>query len=102
MRNLDFVLLCFFIFLNIFALLGLILGNKKKNQFNNKKFHRICPCKKMAENGSLSAICFYSAAGGFFYSVLSIGYIGFGNLILNLIFVFTLLSAFLGWKLKLE
>lgn len=102
MADLDFTLLCFFIFLNIFAFLGLFLGNKKKNQLNDKKFYRICPCKKMAENGFLSAICFYSAAGGFFYSVLSIGFIGFGNLILDLIFAFTLLNAFLGWKLKLE
>lgn len=72
--NLDFVLLCFFVFLDAFALLGLLLGNKKKNQFNDKKFYKICPCKQMAENGSLSTICIYSAVGGFFYSVLSIGY----------------------------
>ncbi|MFK0358920.1 hypothetical protein ACISIO_07380, partial [Campylobacter coli] len=70
--NLDFVLLCFFVFLDAFALLGLLLGNKKKNQFNDKKFYKICPCKQMAENGSLSTICIYSAVGGFFYSVLSL------------------------------
>ncbi|HHW4074206.1 TPA: hypothetical protein ACUU7D_001406, partial [Campylobacter coli] len=75
---------------------------KKKNQFNDKKFYKICPCKQMAENGSLSTICIYSAVGGFFYSVLSIGYIGFGDLFLNLIFLFTLLSAYMGWKLKLD
>lgn len=56
----------------------------------------------MAENGSLSTICIYSAVGGFFYSVLSIGYIGFGDLFLNLIFLFTLLSAYMSWKLKLD
>ncbi|EAI8363643.1 hypothetical protein CUT28_05020 [Campylobacter coli] len=100
--NLDFVLLCFFVFLDAFALLGLLLGNKKKNQFNDKKFYKFCPCKQMAENGSLSTICIYSAVGGFFYSVLSIGYIGFGDLFLNLIFLFTLLSAYMGWKLKLD
>ncbi|TNO80451.1 hypothetical protein FHQ06_07595 [Campylobacter coli] len=100
--NLDFVLLCFFVFLDAFALLGLLLGNKKKNQFNDKKFYKICPCKQMAENGSLSTICIYAAVGGFFYSVLSIGYIGFSDLFLNLIFLFTLLSAYMGWKLKLD
>ena len=100
--ELDQILLYTFIFLNLFALFGLFLGNKKKNQFNDKKFYKICPCKKMAENGSLSTICIYSAVGGFFYSVLSIGYIGFGDLFLNLIFLFTLLSAYMGWKLKLD
>ncbi len=102
MADLDFILLWYFIFINIFSFLGLFLGQKKKNQFDNKKFYKICPCKKMAENGSLSTICIYSAVGGFFYSVLSIGFIGFGNLILDLIFLLTLLSAFLGWKLKIE
>ncbi|APA81077.1 Small hydrophobic protein [Campylobacter jejuni subsp. jejuni D42a] len=64
--ELDQILLYAFIFLNLFALFGLFLGNKKKNQFNDKKFYKICPCKKMAENGSLSTICIYSAVGGFF------------------------------------
>ncbi|MGM9020252.1 hypothetical protein ACTFER_07730, partial [Campylobacter jejuni] len=40
--------------------------------------------------------------GGFFYSVLSIGFIGFGNWTLNFIFLLALLSVFLGWKLKLD
>lgn len=102
MKELDQILLYCLIFLNIFALLGLFLRNKNKNQFNNKKFHKICPCKKMAENGSLSTICIYTAVCGFFYSVLSIGLIGFGNLTLNLIFLITLLLAFLGWELKLD
>lgn len=100
--DLDRILLYAFIFLNLFAFLGLFLGNKNKKQFNEKKFYKFCPCKKMAENGSLSTICIYSAVGGFFYSVLSIGFIGFGNLTLNFIFLLTLLSAFLGWKLKLD
>ncbi|EIW1008715.1 hypothetical protein RO509_000768, partial [Campylobacter jejuni] len=55
-----------------------------------------------AENGSLSTICIYSAVGGFFYSVLSIGFVGFGNWTLNFIFLLALLSVFLGWKLKLD
>ncbi|EFO6221945.1 hypothetical protein HNH42_001636 [Campylobacter jejuni] len=100
--ELDQILLYAFIFLNLFALFGLFLGNKKKNQFNDKKFYKICPCKKMAENGSLSTICIYSAVGGFFYSVLSIGFAGFGNWTLNFIFLLALLSVFLGWKLKLD
>ncbi|TKX30032.1 hypothetical protein CQA69_06665 [Campylobacter estrildidarum] len=98
----DLFLVYFFIFLNIFALLGLLFGNNKKNQFNEKKFYRICPCKRMAENGSLSTICMYCAIGGFFYSMLSIGLIGFGNWALNVILILTLSSAFLGWKLKLD
>ncbi|TKX32462.1 hypothetical protein [Campylobacter aviculae] len=102
MDSLDLFLVYFFIFLNIFALLGLFFGTNKKNQFNEKKFYKICPCKRMAENGSLSTICMYSAVGGFFYSVLSIGLIGFGNLALDLIFILTLTTAFLGWKLKLD
>lgn len=44
--ELDQILLYAFIFLNLFALFGLFLGNKKKNQFNDKKFYKICPCKK--------------------------------------------------------
>lgn len=56
----------------------------------------------MAENGSLSTICIYTAVGGLFYSVLSISFIGFENLALNLIFLFTIFTAFLGWKLKLD
>ncbi|WP_420973963.1 hypothetical protein, partial [Campylobacter jejuni] len=61
------MLLYAFIFLNIFALFGLFLEKKKKNQFNDKKSYNICPCKNMAEIGSLSTICMYSAGGGFFY-----------------------------------
>ncbi|MBM0637078.1 hypothetical protein LNU06_02820 [Campylobacter sp. VicNov18] len=99
--DLDFILFCFFIFLNAFAILGLFFKSKQKNQFNEKKFYKICPCKKMAENGILSTICIYSAVGGFTYSVLSIGLIGFVNWDINLIFLMGILSAFLGWKLKL-
>lgn len=68
--ELDQILLYAFIFLNLFALFGLFLGNKKKNQFNDKKFYKICPCKKMAENGSLSTICIYSAVGGFLQRII--------------------------------
>lgn len=99
--NLDQILLYAFIFLDLFALLGLFL-EKKKQINDNKKIYKICPCKKMAENGTLSTVCIYCAVGGFFYSVLSIGLIGLGNLALDFIFLLTLLSAFLGWKLKLD
>lgn len=99
--NLDQILLYAFIFLDLFALLGLFL-EKKKQISDNKKIYKICPCKKMAENGTLSTVCIYCAVGGFFYSVLSIGLIGLGNLALDFIFLLTLLSAFLGWKLKLD
>lgn len=99
--NLDQILLYAFIFLDLFALLGLFL-EKKKQISDNKKIYKICPCKKMAENGTLSTVCIYCAVGGFFYSVLSIGLIGLGNLALDFIFLLTLLSALLGWKLKLD
>ena len=99
--NLDQILLYAFILLDLFALLGLFL-EKKKQISDNKKIYKICPCKKMAENGTLSTVCIYCAVGGFFYSVLSIGLIGLGNLALDFIFLLTLLSAFLGWKLKLD
>ncbi|MBZ7928037.1 hypothetical protein [Campylobacter molothri] len=102
MDDLDLFLVYLFIFLNIFALLGLFFRKGKKNQFNEKKFSRICPCKKMAENGSLSTICIYCAVGGLFYSVLSIGFIGFQNWALDLILALSLLIAFLGWKLKID
>lgn len=93
--NLDSLLLYIFIFLNCFALLGLKLKNKTK-----KKVYKICPCKKMAENGTLSTLCMYSAMGGFLYSTTSISFIGFKNLELNLIFLFSLSCAYLGWRLK--
>ena len=56
----------------------------------------------MAESGSLSLICMYSAMGGFLYSTSSISLVGFGELYFNLILAFSLLCAILGWKLKLE
>ncbi|MCW1492992.1 hypothetical protein OLU62_09165, partial [Campylobacter jejuni] len=37
--ELDQILLYAFIFLNLFALFGLFLGNKKKNHFKDKKFY---------------------------------------------------------------
>ncbi len=56
----------------------------------------------MAQSGSLSLICMYSAMGGFLYSASSISFIGFGDLYFNLILVLSLISVVLGWKLKLE
>ncbi len=92
------------IFLNAFSFLGLMLRKKsgKNPSLNEKKIYRICPCKKMAESGSLSLICMYSAMGGFLYSTSSISLVGFGELYFNLILAFSLLCAILGWKLKLE
>ncbi|QOW64370.1 hypothetical protein IRA69_03470 [Campylobacter hepaticus] len=98
--DLDFILLYYYIILNIFALLGLFLTKNKTNEIKYNQFYKICPCKKMVEQGYLSTVCIYSSIGGFFYSVLSIGLIGFGNLNINLIFFMTLLNAFLAWKLK--
>lgn len=57
------------LFLNLFALFGLFLGNKKKNQFNDKNFIKSAHVK-MAENGSLSTICIYSAVGGFLQRII--------------------------------
>ena len=98
--NLDTFLIYYFAFLIIFGLLGLKF--QKKSQFNDKKFYRLCPCKKMAENGSLSMICMYSAMGGFLYSATSLSFIGFVNLELNALFVLSLLCAYVGWRLKAE
>lgn len=44
--ELDQILLYAFIFLNLFALFGLFLGNKKKNQFNDKNFIKSAHVKK--------------------------------------------------------
>ncbi|MCX2683589.1 hypothetical protein OQH60_06895 [Campylobacter sp. MIT 21-1685] len=93
--NFDQLLLYFFLFLNIFSLIGLKFRKK-----TTKSFTKLCPCKKMAENGSLSTICMYAAMGGFLYSATSLSLIGFQNLSLNCIFVLSLLCAFIGWKLK--
>ncbi len=54
----------------------------------------------MAENGSLSTICIYSAVGGFFYSVLSIGFVGFGNWTLNFIFFTCIIKCFFRVEIK--
>ena len=99
MGDLDRFFLYFLIFLNIFALLGLVLSKNKKPA---QKSYKFCPCKQMAQNGSLSTICIYSAIAGFFYSVLSMGFVGILNLRLDLIFLLTIFSAYLGWKLKLD
>lgn len=96
----DILLIYYFAFLIIFGLLGLKF--QKKAQTNDKKFYRLCPCKKMAENGSLSMICMYSAMGGFLYSATSLSFIGFVNLELNALFVLSLLCAYVGWRLKKE
>lgn len=56
----------------------------------------------MAENGSLSMICMYSAMGGFLYSATSLSFIGFVNLELNALFALSLLCAYVGWRLKKE
>ena len=102
--SLNEFLFYYFIFINAFSFLGLILRKKGEEtpSFNEKKFYKICPCKRMAESGTLSLICMYSAMGGFLYSSSSISLIGFMELYLNLILVLSLLCAFLGWKLKLE
>ncbi|MBS4234747.1 hypothetical protein [Campylobacter vulpis] len=96
----DTLLIYYFAFLIIFGLLGLEFQKKAKT--NDKKFYRLCPCKKMAENGSLSMICMYSAMGGFLYSATSLSFIGFSNLKLDALFVLSLLCAYVGWRLKGE
>lgn len=96
----DTLLIYYFAFLIIFGLLGLKFQKKAKT--NTKKFYRLCPCKKMAENGSLSMICMYSAMGGFLYSATSLSFIGFSNLSLDALFVLSLLCAYVGWRLKGE
>jgi len=98
--SLNEFLLYFFIFLDFFAFLGWIFEKQEKNKFNEKKFLKLCPCKKMAQNGTLASICTYSAMGGFLYSSTSISLVGFGNFYFNTLFILSLICAFLAWKLK--
>lgn len=98
--NLDLFLLGFFGLLDMFALLGLKF--QKKSKSSPVKFYRHCPCKKMADNGSLSTICMYAAMGGFLYSGYALSFVGVGNLVLDVLFLLVLLCGYLGWSLKSE
>lgn len=98
--DLNLCLLIFFLGLNLFAFLGLKL--QKKSTSSKTQFYRHCPCKKMADDGSLSTICMYAAVGGFLYSAYSLSFVGFIDLRLDALFLLVLLCAYLGWCLKSE
>ncbi|MDO4673976.1 hypothetical protein [Campylobacter sp.] len=96
----DLFLLCFFAGLDLFALLGLKF--QKKAAKSTAKIYRHCPCKKMADNGSLSTLCMYAAMGGFLYSGYALSFVGLGDWVLDGLFLLVLVCGYLGWNLKRE
>ncbi len=83
--ELDQIFIICFYFLNLFALFGLFLGNKKKNQFNDKNFIKSAHVKN-GRKWIFKYDLYLFSCRRIFYSVLSIGFIGFGNWTLNFIF----------------
>ncbi|KAA6224971.1 MULTISPECIES: hypothetical protein [unclassified Campylobacter] len=98
--SINEIILYFLIFIICFSLLGFFFSRKPKEK--PTFYNRICPCRKMADDGSLSKICIYIGAATFLYSTTYISLAKFINPYINLIFLLSFICVFIGWKLKLS